>query len=281
MYRSNVPRSHSVEEIRSFLVERLKAALPGTSLEAPHDQPFRLMVSHPEAGRLVLNLGNIVQELCGATPIVAEEMVDNFVRLAKRAVTPPEITLDNVYLGLRHRAHLDALEPRKADALIGSGPGDLVTVVLADQHDCIATICERSARAAGLAPEDILLAAEHNLIDILPNAFCAATSEDDVLSLGLNDYPWLGTSLLFVPSLISRVIEEKGWDHALLAAPTRETVDLVNAERSDAAQIMEHWMLTSLAGPRTQSEVVYSFRCDDAHYRKAYRIAEGELFRLN
>lgn len=281
MHRLNAPRTDSAEEIRAFLVERLKAALPGTSLEARHDQPFRLTVSHPEAGRLVLNLGNIVQELRGATPVAAEEMVDTFVRLAKRAVAPPKIDYDNVYPGFRHRAHLDAVKSGVADALVGPGPGDLITVVLADQGDCVATLNETTVRAAGFDPEDILLAAEQNLVDILPNAFCAGTSDDDVLSLGLSDFPWLGTSVLLVPSLISRVMEEKGWDHVLLAAPTRETVDLVDAERADAARAMERWMMTSLAGPRTQSEVVYSFRCNDTIYRKSYRVADGDLYRLN
>jgi hypothetical protein len=165
--------------------------------------------------------------------------------------------------------------------MIGDGPGDLATVVLSDQGEGLATLNESSVRNAGYSPETVLEAAERNFVSLLPEAFAAVQTTDRLVSIGLKGFPWLGTSLLFVPSLISRVMEEKGWTRVLLAAPTRETIDFTDATERDAATVMRDWMAEMLAGPRTQSELVYSFCRDDTEYRKSYRMLEGQLLRLN
>lgn len=281
MYLPHALNSLTPEEIRAFIVERLKAALPGLDLQSQQDQPYRLTLTHPEAGDVVFNLGNLVQEVREAPPRAAERMVDTFVTLAQRAVEPPQIDLDNVFPGLRHRAFLDATGQELCDAMIGDGPGDLVSVVLCDQGDGVATLNEKCVQLAGYEPEDVLLAAERNFVELLPHAFRAGASDDRVLSLGLHDFPWLGTSLLFVPLLLSRIMEERGWERALVAAPTRESVDLVDADARDASSVMERWMQKNLAGPRTQSEMVLSFRQGAAEFGKSYRMMDGALMRLN
>lgn len=281
MYPSHVLNSLSPEEIRAFIVQRLRAALPGHDLHPQQDQPYRLTLTHPEAGDVVLNLVNLVQEVRGAPPRAAEKMVDSFVTLAQRAVEPPEISLSGVFPGLRHRAFLDATGQNMSDGLICEGPGDLVSVVLSDQGEGVATLNEKCVRSAGFAPEEVLVAAERNFVELLPGAFRAASVSEGVLSLGLQGYPWLGTSLLFVPLLISRVMEDRGWDRVLIAAPTRETVDLVNADAPDAARVLEAWMARNLAGPRTQSEMVLGFRLGATEYQRSYRMVENSLVRLN
>ncbi len=281
MYFPDALTSYTPEEIRAFIVQRLRAALPGLELEQRHGEPYRLTMSHPEAGDLVLNLGNLVHELRSAPPQTAERLVDTYISLAKSAMTPPEIALKSVYPGLRHGAFLDATGQDMSDRIIGEGPGDLVSVILADQGDGLATLNEKAVRAAGFAPEDVLMAAERNFVDLLPRAFRAAVPEEGVLSLGLQNRPWLGTSVLFVPSLISCVMEERGWKRALLASPTRETVDLVNMDRSGATPLMENWMAQNLAGPRTQSEVVFTFSAGETEYRQSHRMFDGRLLRVN
>lgn len=281
MYPSHALTSLSPDEIKAFVVEQLKKALPGLELLPRQGEPYRLTLSHPEAGDLVLNLGNLVHELRAASPGEARRMVDSFVTLAQRAVAPPAISLKSVYPGLRHRAFLDAAGQNTSDRMIGEGPGDLVSVVFSDQGEGVATLNENAVRSAGYAPEEVLMAAERNFVDLLPNAFCVVTPADGVLSLGLRTHPWLGTSLLFVPYLISRVMQERGWEQALLAAPTRETVDIVDASAPAAAKTMERWMQENLAGPRTQSEVVHSLLRDDTDYRKTHLMVGSELVRLN
>lgn len=271
----------SQEEIRAFVVQRLRAAMPEIEFLLRKEEPHRLTLSHPEAGDLVLNLGNLVQELRMVPPSSAEQLLDTFVSLAQRALKPPEIRLDRVYPGLRHRAFLDATDNDASDAMVGDGPGDLVTVVLADQGEGLATLNETAVEAAGFTPDDVLRAAEQNFVKLLPGSFEAQKREDGVLSLALRDYPWLGTSVLFVPLLISRVMEERGWSRALIAAPTRETVDLVDLDAPRAASVMENWMSHHLAGPRTQSETVFSFDAVQTEYRKSHLMIDGQLVRLN
>ena len=281
MYSDSARISLSPEEIRTFIIQRLKAALPGLPLETRHGEPYRLTLVHPEAGEMVFNLGNLVHEVRGATPHAAEQMVDTFVSLAQRAVTGPEIALETVYPGLRHVTFMEEAGQSMDDPLVGEGPGDLVSVVLADQGEGIAILTEKMVRAAGLETEDVLLAAEQNLVDLLPRTVGDLSQDGAVLSLGLKDHPWLGTSLMFVPTMISNAMEQMGWDRVLLAAPTRETVDLVDASRSDAARVMERRMTECLSGPRTQSEVVFTFARNETQYRKTHRMVGSELIRLN
>ncbi len=281
MYTAHALTSRSPEEIRASILRRLQAALPELSFVTRKEEPYRLTLSHPETGELVLNLGNLVHEVLGAKPHVAEDLVNNFVNLAKRAVAPPKIALDSVFPGLRHRAFLDAAGQKMSDPMIGEGPGDLLSVILSDQGEGVATLNAKAVRAAGFAPEDVLAAAERNFVDLLPGAFSAASPCENVMLLGLKDFPWLGSSLLFVPSLISRVMEERGWESALLALPTRETVDLIDASAPDAPKLAERWMTERLAGSRTQSDVVYTFHLDDTDYRKTHLMVDQTLVRLN
>lgn len=281
MYPSYALSSLSPEEIRVLIVRRLEAALPGLALVQPKGEPFKLTLSHPEAGELVLNLGNLVHEVLSATPSAAEDMVHSFVELAQRAVAPPKISLNDVYPGLRHRDYLAATGHSYTDSMVGEGPGDLVTVILADQDEGLATLSESVVRAAGFAPEEIFAAAEQNFVELLPEGVVLSSSDEDVVSLGLQNCPWLGSSLFFVPFLISHVMRDRGWNRALLAAPTRDTVDLVNAAAPGAARVMERWMVERLAGPRTQSDVVFDFRCGETEYRKTHLMAGNRLVRLH
>lgn len=281
MYAANALSSLSPEEIRVVIVRRLEAALPGVDLVQRKGEPFRLTLAHPEAGELVLNLGNLVHEVLGATPNDAEDMVHSFVTLAQRAVAPPKVVLDAVYPGLRHRAYLEATGNRGTDSMIGEGPGDLLTVILADQGDGLATLSEAAVLAAGFSPEDVFAAAERNFVELLPEGVLVSSSDEGVVSLGLQDCPWLGSSLFFVPFLITRIMQERGWERALLAAPTRETVDLVDADEPGAIQVMERWMIERLAGPRTQSDVVFDFRQGDTEYRRSHLMAGNKLVRPN
>ena len=281
MYSESARISLSPEEIRAFIIQRLKAALPGLPLEPCRGEPYRLTLMHPDAGEMVLNLGNLVQEVRGATPHDAKRLVDIFVSLAQRAVAGPKIAFDKVYPGLRNRTFMEETGQSSNDPLVGDGPGDLVSVVLADQGEGIALLTESAVRHAGHSTEDVLLAAERNLVGLLPKTFGEMTGHGAVLSLGVQDHPWLGTSLLFVPTIISNAMEQLGWSRVMLAAPTRESVDLVDASRRDAAEVMERWMNECLAGPRTQSEVVFTYDLHGTEYRKTHRMAGDDLVRLN
>ena len=281
MFTPNRIEDLSPEAIRARIVDALQRELPGHALEVRQDEPFRLRLCHPEAGELVLNIGNLVQEVRHAAPGTATRIIGAFVTLAKQALHPPTIRLDRVYPALRHHAFLREGGITKADPLIGEGPGDLVSVVLADVGEGLATITAEAARKTGHDADAVLEAAERNFVDLLPDNVFANEQAGGVISVGIDDFPWLGTSLLFVPSILAGVMAHYGLERALVGAPSRETVDLIDATRADAVVRMEQWMVSRLAGPRPQSEFVLSFAPGDAYLRTSHRMSNNRLYGLH
>lgn len=280
MFYPSRTQALSPEAIRSRVVQRLQRELPGHALKVLHDEPYRLRLCHPEAGELVLNIGNLVDEVRHSTPGIAEEIITAFVSMAKQALNPPEIKLDRVFPALRHYAFLGEADFSDRDPLIGEGPGDLVSVVLADLGEGLATVTEDAAQKAGLTTDEVLEAAEHNFVALLPEDVFVTESRG-ILSVGLEGHPWLGTSLMFAPSILQSVMAHHGIDRALVAAPTRETVDLIDAGRDDAIGLMERWMIERLAGPRPQSEFVLNLSGWDEIPRATHRMSNRRLLGLN
>jgi len=273
--------ARSPEKIRSMVVERLREELPGHVLRVEQDNPFRLQLCHPEAGELVLNLGNLVHEISGSPPSAAEQMISAYVSMAKQALQPPEIDLSKVYPTLRHHEFLNAFKTSDDDPLIGEGPGDLVSVVLADQGEGLATLTRDTVEAADHRPADVLHAAEKNLVALLPHEVYAAERDNGVLSVGLDGYPWLGTSLLFVPSIITQLMTHFGWSRVHVSAPTRDTIDIVDAESPDALGHLERWIVRRLGEPRSQSEFVLSMGVGDEYLTTTHRMSGDRLLGLN
>lgn len=280
MFSSMFKDTSSPEKIRTMVVECLKRALPGHALSVHQDNPFRLKLEHPEAGDLVLNLGNLVHEIHCA-PNAAEQMITAYVSMAKQALHPPKLDLARVYPSLRHYEFLNSIDAAKDDPLIGEGPGDLVSVILADQGDVIATLTADIIEADGYAPETVLEAAEKNFVGLLKREVYVAENSGGVLSVGLEGYPWLGAGLLFVPTILARVMAENGWRRVHVAAPTRETIDLVNADAPGALDLLQRWMLGRLSEPRSQSEFVLSMSRDDDMLTTTHRLSGGRLLGLN
>lgn len=271
----------TVEEIRARIVQRLRDELPGLAFETQISEPHQLKLSHPESGDLTLNLGKLLREMREAKPRTAEQLVDRFVALAKQAVCTPDFSLASVYPALRGRAFMQQANVHKSDGLMGDGPGDMVSVVLVDVGDCTAILTEEAAANSGYAAKDVLVAAEKNFVDIFPGSIRATTVDDGFVSLSLQDYAWLGTSILFVPLLLTRVMADKGWERALVAAPTRESVELIDVSNGVSVSKLESWMVECLAGPRPQSELILGFQRGAAEYTNAYRMLGEKLAYLN
>jgi len=280
MFTSTQSAAVSPEKIRSMVVERLKRALPDHALRIQQDNPFRLQLVHPEAGDLVLNLGNLVHEIHCA-PGSAEQMITAYVSMAKQALRPPELDLKQVYPSLRHFEFLNGIETAENDPLIGEGPGDLVSVILADQGDVVATLTKDTVDAAGHSPEQVLTAAEENFVGLLRTQVYVADGPQDILSIGLENFPWLGSGLLFVPSIFKRLMAERGWHRVHVAAPTRETVDLIDASTTNGLDHLQRWMQERLAEPRSQSEFLFSMSINDDMLTTTHRLTGGRLLGLN
>lgn len=281
MFTSFRNKDQTPERILTMVVQRLRQELPGHALLTKRDDPFRLQLCHPEAGELVLNLGNLVHEIHGSSPGAAEQMIAAYISMAKQALKPPAVNLDSVYPSLRHREFLGAVETSDDDPLIGEGPGDLVSVVLSDLGDGLATLTQDAVEKAGFTPEDVLHAAEENFVGLLPHEVYTTERDNGILSVGLDGFPWLGTSLLFVPAIISQVMAYSGWSRVLISAPTRDTVDLMDAEGPGALARMEQWMIRQLSEPRSQSEFVLTMSRDDEYLTTTHRMAGRRLLGLN
>lgn len=280
MFSSLFTDAESPEKIRSLVVERLKLALPEHALSVQPDNPFRLRLAHPDEGDLVLNLGNLVHEIHCA-PASAEEMISAYVSMAKQALQPPKLDLEKIYPSLRHYEFLQGIPNTQEDPLIGEGPGDLVSVVLADQGDVVATLTKDMIEAEGIPANDVLKAAEANFVALLRNDVFVAEARKGILSVGLEGYPWLGSGLLFVPSIMSRLMAENGWARVHVAAPSRETIEVVNADAPRALDHLRDWMCERLAEPRSQSEFVSSMSRGAEMLTTTHRLAGGRLLGLN
>jgi hypothetical protein len=221
------------------------------------------------------------QEVRSSSPETSDALIAAFVTMAKRALEPPVVNLSDVYPALRHHEFLDGVETAADDPLIGEGPGDLISVVLADVGDGLATLTQEAADRSRLQPAQILTAAEENFVKLLPHEVVSCEPAAGVVSIGLENHPWLGTSLLFVPSLLSQVMSDRGWGRALVAAPTRESVDLVRADRANAVDVMQGWMQMRLSGPRSLSEVVLTMEQGDENLTKSHVMADQRLMGLN
>lgn len=281
MFSSDRLKDLSPESIRARVMTALQRELPGHALEVRQDEPFRLRLCHPEAGELVLNIGNLVQEVRSAAPGTAERIITAFVSLAKQALNPPEISLARVYPALRHHAFLRECGASQADPLVGEGPGDLVSVVLADLGEGLATVTAEGAGKAGFAPEEVLAAAEKNFVGLLSDEVFSIDQGDGIHSVGFENFHWLGTSLLFVPALLEGVMERLGYERIVVAAPTRDSLDIIDAGRPDALARMERWMTTRLAGPRPQSEFVMSLTPGKEFLTPTHRMLNHRLIGLN
>ncbi|MEO0945233.1 MAG: hypothetical protein AAFY06_10385, partial [Pseudomonadota bacterium] len=249
-------------------------------LSVQPDNPFRLRLAHPDEGDLVLNLGNLVHEIHCA-PASAEEMISAYVSMAKQALQPPKLDLEKIYPSLRHYEFLQGIPNTQEDPLIGEGPGDLVSVVLADQGDVVATLTKDMIEAEGISANAVLKAAEANFVALLRNEVFVAEARKGILSVGLEGYPWLGSGLLFVPSIMSRLMAENGWARVHVAAPSRETIEVVNADAPQALDHLRDWMCERLAEPRSQSEFVSSMSRGAEMLTTTHRLAGGRLLGLN
>ena len=134
MFYPSRPQALSPEAIRARVVQRLQRELPGHALEVLQDEPYRLRLCHPEAGELVLNIGNLVDEVRQSTPGIAEEIITAFVSMAKQALNPPEIELSTVYPALRHYAFLGVTVAVVGKTAVDSIPTLAAPIRLIGEH---------------------------------------------------------------------------------------------------------------------------------------------------
>ncbi len=202
--------------------------------------------------------------------------------MARAALYPAPITLDNVYFLLRNRAYFSGMNDGWfSDDLVKDGPGDLMILVYSDLGEGLKNVTTAAAEKAGFTPTEVLAAAEENVLNFLPNLH-TWPSEMGVLSAGFEDHDWLGSSLLLLPKALEIVMQGAGWDRALVSSMSRETVDFVNADDPYAVAAIEDWMhQLGKSDPRPQSEFVWTMHIGDAVPVKTHKMYDGQLIALS
>ncbi len=273
---------------REQVLDALKRAMPDCDLTIDETDPLHISArrrGEDDQGGLDLYLHNLIQDL-----EMAEDRrerahrIATYVGMARQALFPPELTLDKVYLGLRHRDFVaQVLDAEGKDALVEDGPGDMRIVILHDVGEGVSVVLNRQAEAAGIAPGEIRAAAERNFLALLPDHFFTCEPEPGILSLCLEDHDWLASSLMVTPQLLEIAMSRAGWRRALIAVPTRGSVDMIDASDPSAIARMAAWMQAChVTDPRRQSELVWAMSPGDETPVKTHRMgADGRLIALS
>lgn len=274
------------DDYREQVLDALKKAMPECEIAIDEADPLHVSARrHGEENGLDLYLHNLIQDLEAAEDRKERAFrIANYAGMARQALFPPELTLDKVYLGLRHRDFVaQVLGEAGEDALVEDGPGDMQIVILHDIGEGVGVVLNRQAETAGIAPGEIRAAAERNFLALLEDYFFTCAPEPGILSLCLEDHDWVANTLMLTPQLMTAAMTQAGWARALIAAPTRGSVDMVDASDPNAIARMAEWMQACHAtDPRRQSEFVWSMSPGDETWVKTHRMGEdGRLIALS
>lgn len=277
--RTARPGFTSVESLRRHVIAALQDALSEAEITPAQEDPNQLLIESAGAGPNVVHLGNLATELVGQVPRVeAEQRIRVFIDMVQSfADGGARLSLERLYPALRHRDF-----PMKSGAapLTRPAPGDCLAVLMSDEGSHTAMIPQAMLRAAGLPEEAAWDAAEENFAAALTGL--ALFDEDGgLISLEIDGFEWLGSSLLLAPAVISHVLMARSLGPVYLAAPTRQSADLIAEDAPGALSVMTDWMAKRLAEPHPQSDMVFRFAPGDPAPRPAFVFADGQLHALS
>ncbi|WGW02235.1 hypothetical protein [Tropicibacter oceani] len=273
------PAFTTVEALRAHVIAGLHDALKGAEITPAQEDPNRLLVHRSGAQPGVVHLGNLATELVGQLPRPeAEARIRDFIHMVKKlAAGTPEIAAERLYPGLRHR---DFPLNSGAAPMTRPAPGDCVAVLISDEGAHTAMVTDEMLQAAGIDPDDAWDAAEENFAEAL-TGLALYQSDQGLMSLEIDGFEWLGSSLMLAPVVIAHVMQAQETGPVYLAAPSRQSVDFVAASGADSLAVLEHWMSIRLSEPHPQSDMVYRFAPGDAQPRPAFVFNDGRLHALS
>ncbi|MFW2544582.1 hypothetical protein ACN2XU_18255 [Primorskyibacter sp. 2E107] len=277
-HRSPRPGFPTVEALRTRVITGLQEALREAEITAAQDDPNQLLIQSESTGAKVVHLGNLATELVGQLPPAeAEARVRSFIDMVQsltrggRALTP-----DRLYPALRHR---DFPLQSGAEPLTRPAPGDCLAVLMSDEGTHTAMVTQACLAKSNLMPEAAWEAAEENFARALTDL--ALYAEDGgLLSLEIEHFEWLGSSLLLAPAVISHMLAAQDIGAVYLAAPSRQSVDMIPVEAPGALGQMRDWMAERLAEPHPQSDMLYRLAPGDVAPRPTHVFEQGSLHAL-
>ncbi|WP_136441006.1 hypothetical protein [Pacificoceanicola onchidii] len=273
------PGFTSVESLRRHVIAALQDALSEAEITPAQEDPNQLLIESAAAGANVVHLGNLATELVGQVPrLEAEQRIRAFIDMVQSlADGGTRLSLERLYPALRHR---DFPLRSGAAPLTRPGPGDCLAVLMSDEGAHTAMIPEATLEAAGLPVEAAWDAAEENFAAAL-TGLALYEEGSGLVNLEIEGFEWLGSSLLLAPAVIAHVLVARGSGPVYLAAPCRQSVDLIAEDAQGALEVMTGWMTKRLSEPHPQSDMVFRFAPGDAAPRPAFVFDSGTLHALS
>lgn len=196
-------------------------------------------------------------------------LIDRFIA-SVLPKAPAALDLKKLYPSVRQQDRiLDLQSP-----LVRPLAGDLVTVVMQDQGDSLATItgAEMGAHTVG----DLWQAAGDNLRQAV-RAFDLNPEAPGYLTIRWPENPVLSASILLCSTVVARIVQAHGWQTAIIGAASRRCIRLANGHDSEARNLMQADLVQDLNGPQAQSAMLFMFS-SDAPWLEPWRIWDGQEF---
>jgi hypothetical protein len=165
------------------------------------------------------------------------------------------LDLSQLYPVVRHQSRIVDLE----SPLVRPLAGDLITVVMQDLGDSLATItdCEMGGKSA----EELWQAAGLNLRRAL-GQFDAVPEAPGYLTIRWPGNPVLSGSILLASGILVALLRQQGWKTAMIGAVARGTIRLADAADAEAMALMQADLAQDMAGAQPQSELLFHLSAD-------------------
>ncbi|MDA7425870.1 hypothetical protein [Thalassococcus lentus] len=252
----------SPKQLLAYISAELRRALPSHEIAPATDEPgqVRLIDKSSGAEEARLDLANLLAEIFSAPfdASLIDERVTAFVEMARIALVEPNVDPNSIFPALRHA---EFLETYRDNAFVRPGPGDCSVILMQDLDAQVGTFPRSRGKAAGWSEETLWLQAEKNFAEVL-ESIQLRESAPGVFSIWLDHLEWNSNSLLLSPKTLKGIQAEIGAECVLVAAPSRESVEMIDATDTDAFRRLEQWMQDCLDMPHPQSEFVYTL-CDE------------------
>jgi hypothetical protein len=180
--------------------------------------------------------------------------IDRFLATILPQAQAP-LDLAQLYPVVRQRARIvDADSP-----LVRPLAGDLVTVVMQDLGDSLATItgCEMGDKC----PEDLWQAAGGNLRRAL-GQFDATPEAPGYLTIRWPGNPVLSGSILLASGILAALVRQQGWRIAAVGAAARGIIRLADTGDDEAMALVQADLAQDLGGAQPQSELLFRLSAD-------------------
>ncbi|GHC48684.1 hypothetical protein [Neogemmobacter tilapiae] len=165
------------------------------------------------------------------------------------------LDLSQLYPVVRHRDRIVDLE----SPLVRPLAGDMITVVMQDLGDSLATIT--ACELGGKSVEDLWQAAGINLRRAL-GQFDATPEAPGYLTIRWPDNPVLSGSILLASGILAALVRQQGWRVAGIGAAARGTIRLADSGDDEAMALMQADLAQDLAGAQPQSELIFRLSAD-------------------